>query len=699
METTALAPDTLVGVVLGGRYELAGRIGGGGMAVVYRAIDHRLGRTVAVKIIHDSLAGDADYVRRFDREARAAGGLSHPNVVAILDRGLEDERPYIVMEHIPGPSLRQIIAQRAPLAPLAALSYIDAIARALAAAHANGLVHRDIKPENVLITAAGQAKVADFGLAKACQEADSASHSAVMGTVSYLAPEIMTDGAVPASDVYAAGIVLYELLTGAKPHTGDQPQVLYKHVHQDVPPPSAAVAGGVDRIPDYLDALVAACTARDLSRRLADGRALEAAVVRVRQRLAQGAASDPALVAWLRPTTAGGEATTILVGPEPPLGLGQDPTRDLALGLEGSPWDDETAGPVPPTPARHLVPAVPAVPAPRAGRGPATRPPGRGPVARPPGRRPSDGAGARGVRPLAIVLLSVIVLGLAGGGVSFWWIKSGRWTTQPAVMSLPAGEARDKLETAGFQVDLMEAYSETVPAGLVIDSKPGDDQRLIKRSTVELSVSKGPERFALPELVGLTQEQAVQTLADCGAAADEAQDKCPRLGQVSQAWSDEVVQGIILNASQEAGASLPPGTTIDITVSQGPEPIAIPDYTGQPRADAQAGLESLRFAVEVAQEHSASVPTGHVISQTPNAGQGHHGDTIQLVESLGPVMVTVPSVVGKSQADAEAALRTAGLQVIANEISGYSVFGLVFSTNPQSGAVVAEGTTVTISIV
>ncbi|MDR1512608.1 MAG: protein kinase, partial [Propionibacteriaceae bacterium] len=318
METTALAaPDTLVGTVLGERYELIERAGRGGTAVVYRGLDQRLGRTVAVKIIHDTLAGDEDYTRRFDREARAAAALSHPNIVAIFDRGMAGERPYIVMEYVRGPSLRQVIAQQAPLTPLVALAYVDAIARALAAAHDAGLMHRDIKPENVLITPSGQVKVTDFGLAKMTQGGDSATHSVLMGTLSYLAPEIMTTGqATHASDIYAAGIVLYELLTGQKPHTGDEAaNVLYKHVNVDVPPPSESPAlAGHGRVPDYLDALVLACTARNPALRPPTGRALERHIGRVRQRLVQGFTSDPELAESLRSLgPAEPQPTTVLV--------------------------------------------------------------------------------------------------------------------------------------------------------------------------------------------------------------------------------------------------------------------------------------------------------------------------------------------------------------------------------------------------
>ena len=213
------------------------------MATVYRGVDTRLTRTVAVKVMHVGLGDDAEFARKFDREARAAAKLSHPNVVAVFDQGSDiveghSSRPYIVMEHIDGQTLRDVINREAPLTPVRALEAIEPVLAALAAAHDAGLVHRDVKPENVLISDRGQVKVADFGLAKAISsQTSTATQGLLIGTVSYLPPELVVSGQADArSDVYSAGVVLFELLTGLKPHTGDTPiQVAYAHVHKDVP--------------------------------------------------------------------------------------------------------------------------------------------------------------------------------------------------------------------------------------------------------------------------------------------------------------------------------------------------------------------------------------------------------------------------------------------------------------------------------
>src|SRR5918994_4113955 len=298
--------DPLVGRLLDGRYQITERLARGGMATVYRAVDTRLTRTVAVKVMHVGLGDDAEFARKFDREARAAARLAHPNVVAVFDQGSDlieghSSRPYIVMEHVDGHTLRDVINREAPMLPLRALEVIEPVLAALAAAHDAGLVHRDVKPENVLISDRGQIKVADFGLAKAISsQTSTATQGLLIGTVSYLPPELVVSGQADArSDVYSTGVVLFELLTGRKPHTGDTPiQAAYAHVHADVPAPSVGPTGGP--IPPYVDALVTRATARDGNLRQPDAKVLLAQVRRARIALQQGLADDPELTRELR---------------------------------------------------------------------------------------------------------------------------------------------------------------------------------------------------------------------------------------------------------------------------------------------------------------------------------------------------------------------------------------------------------------
>ena len=303
----SLPSDAVRGRLLDGRYRVGSRIARGGMASVHEAHDIRLDRTVAVKIMHPGLGdGDSgDFAERFVREARAAARLSHPNVVAVYDQGDDDGTVFLVMELVPGHTLRDVVSEESPMAPSRALALLEPVVSALASAHRNGLIHRDVKPENVLIADDGRVKVADFGLAKAisAETQHTATQGVLIGTVSYLAPELVVDGRADArADVYAVGVVLYELLTGVKPHEGETPiQVAYKHVHHDVPPPSERVP----ELPAYVDALVARATARDRSLRPADAAILLHQVHRVANALAAGVRDDVELTQDLSPVLSG----------------------------------------------------------------------------------------------------------------------------------------------------------------------------------------------------------------------------------------------------------------------------------------------------------------------------------------------------------------------------------------------------------
>ncbi|MET9968470.1 protein kinase, partial [Streptomyces sp. NPDC006356] len=283
MDTTL--QDPLVGQVLDGRYRVDARIAVGGMATVYRAVDTRLDRVLALKVMHPALAVDGVFVERFIREAKSVARLAHPNVVQVFDQGTDGSYVYLAMEYVAGCTLRDVLRERGALQPRAALDILEPVLAALGAAHRAGFVHRDMKPENVLIGDDGRVKVADFGLVRSVDTVTSTT-GAVLGTVSYLAPEqIEQPGAADARvDVYACGVVLYEMLTGDKPHDGDSPAVvLYKHLHEDVPPPSAIAPG----LAYELDELVASATARTPDLRPYDAVALLAQARETRAALSE----------------------------------------------------------------------------------------------------------------------------------------------------------------------------------------------------------------------------------------------------------------------------------------------------------------------------------------------------------------------------------------------------------------------------
>ena len=674
--------DPLIGAVLGDRYELVQRSNRGGTSVVYRGVDVKLNRPVAVKVIKSDLTGDPEYVKRFDREARAAAVLSHPNIVAVFDQGIMGDRPYIVMEFIRGQSLRSIISATAPLPPALALMYADEVAKALAAAHDKGIIHRDIKPENVLITTDGQVKVTDFGLAKTVMApASTASQGFLMGTISYMAPEIQTGTATLASDVYSAGFVLYEMLTGHKPYTGDVTQILYQHAHMDVPPPSEALSGTARaRIPDYVDALVVACTRRTVTRRPATGRVLEEDIAKARRTLETGSMRDPGLCRQFLEGWTATEKTPVAppVRPEPVVPVAPGGATAVKLApAKPAPAAGKPSGARAATVPGKLTPARPA-----AGRPVAPRP-----------APPPPGSKRRAALVGLIVFLAVL---LVAGGLG-WYLAVGRWTKVPTVAGATEQDAIATLAGANLGLTTLQEYSETVPSGRVIRTDPAQGQRARKGSTVTAYISRGPERYPMPTVVGLSEQEAKDAILSAHL----------KVGTVVTDWSETVPEGAVIGATQEPGTPLAPGTPIDLTISQGRQPIAITSFNPAQQADgsvttysqdeATQVLTDAGFQVVTTEANSATVPAGNVISQTPADGNGYRGDTITLVVSLGPRMIAVPSVRGLGKLEAETTLRQAGFAVDFSYIGAPSLsFGLARNTSPDAGEMAAEGSTVTV---
>ncbi len=692
--------DPLVGHVLDRRYHVVDRLARGGMATVYRAADTRLDRMVALKVMHVGLGDDEDFRRKFDREARAAARLSHPNVVSVFDQGDDGGRPYIVMELVEGTTLRSVISRQAPLAPLRALTMIEPVLSALAAAHEAGLVHRDIKPENVLISEQGRIKVGDFGLARAVTaQTSTATAGLLIGTVSYLPPELVVSGRADArSDVYSTGVVLFELLTGRKPHTGESPiQVAYAHVHKDVPPPSQYATAGP--VPDYLDALVARATARNADARPHDARVMLAQVRRVRSALRSGITADPELTQDLTVPLAVLRAG--LDGPDPrPAGPGLQPLGTSRLEQGPStpdpvdPYAGTTAlGPMlaaaaaeeeadraeyTPTDIRFLSgPSTPRTP--MSGPSPSPRPV--------PPNRPVHRSRHRGRGWIALLVVLLLTLTAAAAG---WYYAKGRFTTAPALTSLPQTRAAAIADEAGLRVDFSRRFSETVPKGMVIDTKPRPGGKVLRGGLIDAVVSRGPERYPMPTVVGLSRSRAEQALTSGHLAT----------GDVTDRHSETVAKGVVLSASADPGARLRPGTRVDLVVSAGRKPIPIQDFTGRAADRAGSRLRAAGFVVDLNRQHSATVAAGDVISQSPARGTGFAHDHITLVESLGPVMVTVPNVRSMGVQAATKTLQARGFTV-RTQHSGviYLGLGYVASSDPKGGTRAAEGSTVTLSLI
>ncbi|RYB95547.1 serine/threonine-protein kinase [Nocardioides oleivorans] len=718
--------DPLVGRLLDRRYRIGPRIARGGMASVYEATDTRLDRTVAVKVMHPGLGDDQEFAARFVREARAAARLNHPHVVGVYDQGDDtsagQDTVFLVMEYVPGHTLRDVIRKESPMSPTRALVLLEPVVSALAAAHRAGLIHRDVKPENVLIADeahGGRVKVADFGLAKAvsADTQHTATGGVLIGTVSYLAPELVVDGRSDArADVYASGVVLYELLTGRKPHEGESPiQVAYRHVHHDVPLPSLLQPG----IPDYVDALVARATSRDRDQRPADATVLLHHLHRVEQALREGLGSDPELAADLRPRPVpetrseyddpGNDTTpepfdasalALLTEVDPrDSGLVDDGSPDRTTALERHPVHPSAPAPVEPvggpvtepmrtTPAdgpRAEAPtsAVPVAPAPgrTPGTSPAKSPSKVAPVATTARRRSVRG-------PLVLLLTVLLLAGVAGGAYWFGW---ARYTTTPGVLTLDEAAATSKLEDAGLDVAIGDpAYSENVDPGLVISTDPGPGGKVLSGGTVTLVLSLGPERYDVPDLAGRTEDQAQDALAATNLA----------FGKSVGRWSETVPEGQVIRTSPKTGTTLKPGALVDLVLSRGRKPLTIKDWTGKSYDAAKAALEGRKLQVTVTDEqYSDTVAEGDVISQDPATGTLYKGDTVSFVVSLGPELVEVPRVRAMGVEAATELLEGLGFVVETEQADNYLGLGFVFSSDPSQGDEVPKGSTITLFLI
>ncbi|MGW2925767.1 Stk1 family PASTA domain-containing Ser/Thr kinase [Streptomyces fungicidicus] len=641
MDTTL--QDPLVGQVLDGRYRVEARIAVGGMATVYRAVDTRLDRVLALKVMHPSLAADRSFVERFIREAKSVARLAHPNVVQVFDQGTEGTYVYLAMEYIAGCTLRDVLRERGALQPRAALDILEPVLAALGAAHRAGFVHRDMKPENVLIGDDGRVKVADFGLVRAVDTVTNTTGT-VLGTVSYLAPEQIENGiADPRVDVYACGILLYEMLTGEKPHDGDSPAiVLYKHLHEDVPAPSAAVPG----MAYELDELVASATARNPAIRPQDAVALLAQVRAGRARL-----------------------TTEQLDAVPP----------QALTSEHDNAEDRTS----------VIPRALTVPRPlpvnEEGEG-AGSPQHTSRLQSPPPLPPRRRTGLRR-GPMAVVVAVLLVLGV---GTGIWYINSGQFTKVPPLLAKTEKEARDRLATAGLDVgEVNEAFSDTVERGTVISTDPKAGARIRSHDPVALTLSKGPETVRLPDLDGYPLDKARDVLKDEGLEP----------GMVTREFSDGVPRGSVISTKPGKGTKVRAGSAVALTVSKG-SPVDVPDVTGDDLEDARAGLEEAGLKVKIAPERvNSEHDAGQVARQNPGEGrQVAEGDTVTLTLSKGPEMVEVPDVVGDSVDDARSRLEGAGFRV--KEDRGLlGLFGdTVRSQSVDGGDTAPRGSTITIEI-
>ena len=630
---TEIAPGTRID----NRYEVVSRLGSGGMADVFLAEDHQLGRKVALKLLHRRFAEDPGFVERFRREAQAAAGLQHPNVVSVYDRGEFDGTYYIAMEYLPGRTLKQLIREEAPLDPVRAIDITVEILKAARFAHRRGVIHRDLKPHNVIIDENDTAKVTDFGIARA-GASDMTETGSIMGTAQYLSPEQAQGHAVSAgSDLYSIGVVLYELLTGRVPFDAEAAvTIALKHVSEAPTPPSVINPA----VPPDLERVVLWTLDKDPARRPADADQLIAALEDVRSEIVSGAKGQ---------RTA--ELTALGVGAvfaeAPPTAAYANPAADPAV--VPVPWESPAAAD---------------------------------------GDQPPDDEERRSRRWMWIAIAAAVIL--IGGGVAAYLLTRPAKVIVPTVVNQSLNDARTVLQNDGFGVSVLYVQ-DNHPAGTVIGQSPLAGVRADEGSTVNLTVSNGPGSVNVPSVSGLTAAQAKQELK-------AARLKVART--VTEA-SSTVPSGQATRTDPQSGQSLPVNSEVTLFISSGPAAVPVPDVTGQSQAAASSLLQSQGFSVSTSTQESTTVQPGNVISQSPPGGtKAQPGATVNLVIAKAPTTATVPDVTGSTAAAAKSALSVAGFSVTekTQDTSKQNQDGIVLSQNPASGQTAKKGSAVTIVV-
>ena len=623
--------DPLLGKVLEGRYSVDELIARGGMATVYRGTDLRLGRTVALKVLGGVLVNDPDFVDRFTQEARATAALTHPNVVAVHDQGISEGFPFLVMEFVQGRTIREIMAQSGPFTSAHALEIISSVLAGLSSAHDAGFVHRDIKPENVLITHDGHIKVTDFGLARVINDTpvSDSTGAVLLGTMAYLSPEQVQQLAVDQrSDVYSCGILLYEMVTGLVPFTGSSPlEVAYQHVNSSVSAPSSIQPD----VPPAVDHLVLAATRKSPTERIQSAREFRDGVVRAISAVPRA------------------EALT------------------TALPLQNTQ--------VIPTPVRGAHRATGAVPLQKPN-------PGVGPSGV--HRESSSKPKGRKWAPLLLILALLV-----GGGT--WYQFTGSYEVVPPVSSLTVDEATVILAPLELGVEVVEEFSEDIPAGVVIRTDPASGENARKGSPVTLIVSKGQERYLIPsDLTGQDPKDVTSALEALTLV----------ISATNEVFDEVIPVGKVVSTDPVGGTSVKRETPVTILVSKGPAPVEVPPIIGTLITDATTTLGAIGLTTETTREDFDDSVAGTILSTDPIPGTTvPKGTIIKVVLSKGPVLVDVPNVVGMDVATATTTLQSAGFQVkVVNKLT-VAILNKVYSQNPAGGSKAPKGSVITLEIV
>ena len=629
----------LSGELIDGRYQLTRQVANGGMASVYEANDTRLDRKVAVKIMHPHLAQDEAFVNRFIREAKAAAALSHPNIVAVQDQGWNQNgvpAVFIVMELIEGHTLREYLNERGRFEIKDAINYLTPILSALAAAHDLGIVHRDMKPENILISKEGRVKIADFGLARGelIGSTMTAESSVILGSVSYLSPEQVQRGVADSrSDVYAVGIVAFEMLTGEKPFTGDSPiQIAYMHVNQEIP----SLRSKRKEIPEALDTLISKATDRDPDK---------------------------------RPRTAG-EFLKSLESIQSEI----DPKTNqlkLALDLPMEPIKEKPRGKMKKAVEKEKEESIEVKETTQEIRA---------------AKEKKKKASKRVRRNRKVAIILAIALGIGG-----WYtlVGPGSRVVVPSVVGGTYEQALSTLTPLGLTTVILEKrFDEDIAKGAIIETSPPGGGRVESGGEVKLIVSKGPERYIIPSVAGLTPE-----------AATNALEKFPLIvGANTEVFNKEIPKGFVISTKPESGTEVKRDTPVSLVISKGVETVALVSYSGKSGEQALNELNDLGFDVESTYAFNERVLSGVVISQTPTGVDvAPKGSTVTLIISKGSQYVFIPNVFSLDQIKATQALQDLQLKVVVKKL-GTKKVKKVTNISPKVGSKVKRGSVVTITV-
>jgi serine/threonine-protein kinase len=632
----------LTGNLIDGRYQLLRQMDAGGMATIYEAIDTRLDRRVAVKIMHAHLAQDEQFVERFIREAKAAAALSHPNIVSVQDQGWNQSgipAVFIVMELVDGHTLREYLNERGKIAITDGIKFLLPVLSALGAAHRLGIVHRDVKPENILVSKEGRIKITDFGLAKGAMIGSTmtAESSVILGSVSYLSPEQVSRGIADSrSDVYSAAITAFEIFTGTKPFEGEEPiQIAFMHVNSRVP----RISSLIPDVPKALDDLIFAATSVDPDERPRDCQIFHSQLLAISQALNPGAP----------------QLSLELDIPIAPMRSKKKKSRgkfaqmteriSLTLPVAASSGTKETTVQV-----RE-----------------------RRKVSKRVRRNRWIAAG------LAVLL-----------GVTTWWVLIGPGASVkfPSVVGATTEQANSTLTALGLKtVTVEERFDEDIAKGRVISTDPFAGDAIAPGGTVNLVVSKGAERYTIPTLLKLTPEAAVNLLS-----------KSPlKVGEITEVFNANIPKGFVISSNPAQGTKVKRDTVVDLVVSKGVETFDLASFVGTNGEQALNELTAAGFNVTTTYAFDEKAMPGEVISQQPAAGAPlPKGAAVEIFVSKGSAFVYIPNVMRYTQERAVALLEDLGLKVVVKKVTKSAK--LVIGIDPKVNAKVKRGSTVTLTV-